>query len=682
MESEPERAIREALGAAERQYRERRYEQARGLLGRAIELARALGPGAIAAARKSCGLSVRPAYCREGELPAHPRLAALLERRSVVLQRLGELAPSLADARAMVDAEPFNARGYLRAGRVCEEMGDNRRAYDWFSRGLRRAVEAERRYSIRANRAVLDELASRKRTAKARHLARQRDATPGGALPGDSALPGAPLKPPAKRPTTASSFYGARPTNDPLQRLPSELLAHILTMLPLPDIVTCLRVSSAWHQFISSTAELFQDVATRPHLTLEQLKSVFKLVDSSRRARANKLLNSLKIASCKKAEEKHILTAVLTKRDVSFASLELHFSSVNISDLTKFLQIPRIQHNFRHLRSLKVSCGLVPYHEEILVDSLPCLESLEIVFDAFELNHQKLAYQVKTGTFSNLKNLRMINIDTKPNTFLPFQRLLGKFTSLQNLTIIGFDLTSINNNGTNIFQNMHDLHTVHFENNDNFNFRKFLLNYDLLHFTNLQNLVLKEKPNRTSSNIQHLSNIELHYLQNILQNLVYLNLSNSLISFQGLKKILRICGDSLQVLQISNCPNLVFKRGPYRTFIDGGFFDVEEFLNLTPNLKKLNLSQSTDFNDYSTTLLINSLRKSGGWDSLVHLDLSFNEIATFKILELLKLLKLESIKLHGFCINSDSIKLMESNYGVKVDYQPQQLPPVRNYRPY
>ncbi|ODQ62340.1 hypothetical protein WICANDRAFT_60401 [Wickerhamomyces anomalus NRRL Y-366-8] len=679
-----EDVVATALEVGNKQFKLQKYDECVKIYSKAIELVESLSQKTILKLRKSYGLTERPAYLKQGENVNHPKLLTLLDNRAAAYEKLQNYQQAVQDSQRAVSIEPFNAKGYIRMGKLMLFMKKETKAYEVFSKGVKRIEYGVTKYGIKVNPNLLQHLKAQKQqlTSKLNEQkaqVKESERYPDIKRASESlvrSVSGSSQE--RKRAKTSSSLNPKGSSQlsrsfDLLLWLPIEIITHIFSHLPLKDVLNCLLVSPEWNHTLSRIPALFNNISISRFASLKQVQSCFSLLLKSRRSSHIKALDHFRLHSIRRTDERQILNFILNKSSICFTGdVDFSFLDVTTEQLVDCLKRNSVAlRKLETLKHLKLSCVLVPTAEESLLELLPNLESFELIRVPDNKRPSTLRrYQANDHTFPNLKKLTLVgDIKSKYPSIPFFDHFLNQvqsFPNLKSLTIVGYDFQTLNTASRefNFLQNLPKLQSLVFENNDNFNLSTFFKSHDLLEFKELKKFALREREIRYS---EHLMHYDSFYLSRIFQNLRILDLTGSSITWQGLSKILKVCGSSLQQLSIGYCQNVIFKKGPFRVHVNGGFFDFENFFKWCPNLQVLYLNQSTDFNDYSLTQMVTALKQQELFKNLKLLDLSFNEVSGYKLLDLVKVLKIESLILHGLDIHTETIKLMESSYCKKVE---------------
>lgn len=684
--------VAQALEIGNKQFKLQKFEEAIKIYSKAIELADSLSQKSLSNLRKSYGLSDRPIYLKSDDKLQHPKLVTLLDSRAAAHEKSKNFQLAMQDCQRAVSTEPYNAKGYIRMGKLLLLMKKERKAYEVFSKGVKRIEYGIAKYQMKVNQNLFQHLQSQKNMIKSQLTSQSKLASHSEALNNHpDIMKASDIKSLARTSSNSSqdvkrlksstsTLDSSVPSQsqqhiilDIVQLLPLEVISRIFGFLTLKDILNCLLVSHSWNHTLTRIPSLYNTISISRFATLKHIQSCFALLLKSRRHCHIKSLGQLKMHLTRRTDERQILNFILNKSDICFTGLlDIGFLDVSTVQLIDCLDSNKFAlKKLKDLKELKLTCVQVPTAEEKLLEFLPNLESLELVRSPDNTRSSTLKnYVLDNRTFPNLRSLTLVgDIRSKYPTvpfFNFFLRTSHSFPNLTSLTIVGYDFNTLNttNREFNFLQKFPKLRSLVFENNDNFNLQTFFKSYDLFEFKDLRKFALREREIRHS---EQLLNYDSFYLSRIFQKLSVLDLTGSSITWLGLSKILKVCGDTLQQLSIGYCQNIIFKKGPFRVHINGGFFDFEHFFSWCTNLQVLYLNQATDFNDYTITQMVNALKEQENFKKLKLLDLSFNEISGYKLLELVKVLSIENLILHGMDIHSNTIQLMETKYCKKVE---------------
>ncbi|CCH43011.1 hypothetical protein BN7_2558 [Wickerhamomyces ciferrii] len=692
--SDVEDVVGKALEIGNKQFKLRKYEDAIKLYTKALQVAHALDQKTIIKLRVAQKLKPRPAYLKDGDKVNHPKLTTILDSRAAAYEKTDNLRLALDDSVKAVSFEPYNAKGYIRTGKILIMMKKDKKAFDTFTKGIERINRGIEKFGIQVNPNMLQYLKEQKQKLENKLDQANKQSKSNTTSPIEIKTARKMLEDPIssqdrkrlkKSPSASTSTLSQsqnqsnlqsqeeRKQLDPLIWLPLELTTEVFSLLNLKDIIRSFTVSRLWCETLSRSPLLLNDIVIPRFATLKHVQSCFELLTKSRRSSSIKSLNSLQMRSIRRMDERQIMNIVLNKSPLIYTgSLNFNFLDITTEQLVECLQGNRSSlKRLERLKNLRITCVMIPKAEEKLLDLLPHLESLEIT-RAPDNNRPSSfkKYDIILQRYKNLKTLTLVGDLKQKYPSIPFSNLfttrVSLIPNLTSLTIVGYDFNTLNNTnvGFNFLQNVPNVQSLVFENNDNFNLATFLKSHDLLEFKNLRKLAIREKEVRYS---EHLLNIDSFYLYKIFGKLKILDLTGSSISFQGLGKILRVCGNSLIQLSIGYCQNIIFKKGPFRVHINGGFFDFDDFFEWCPNLQVLYLNQATDFGDYAITQMVSALKEKKVVRHMKLLDLSFNEASGYKLLELLQYLTPQNLYLHGMDINAGTLKLMNTKFGINVE---------------
>jgi len=684
--------VASALEVGNKQFKLQKYEESIKIYSKAIGLAESLSQKELLKARRTYGLSDRPAYLKAEDKIHHPKLITLLDSRAAAYEKLQDYQKAIQDSQKAVSLEPYNAKGYIRMGKLLLSMKKEAKAYEVFSKGVKRIEYGVSKYKMQVNQNLFKHLESQKQNLKEQSKERERQQVQKETKPqrhpdiikasetrglartnSTSSQDKKRVKTLTSRIITREATPLSQKSFDPLQYLPLEITTRIFDLLNLKTVLTCLRVSNYWNYTLSRIPSLYNNISISRFATLKHIQSCFELVLKSKRHSHIKSLQYLKVHSTRRTDERQILNYILNKSPICFTgSLDFSFVDVTTEQLFDCINGSRtLQKKLENLKQLKLSCVLIPGAEEKILEFLPNLESLELIKIPQNIRPSSLRrYESSEKSFRNLKKLTLIGDIKHEYPTVPFINLFldpsRPFSNLESLTIVGYDFNSMNvaSREFNFLQGLSKIQSLVFENNENMNLSIFLKSHDLLEFKDLRKFAMRENKIRYS---EHLLNYDSFYLNKIFQNLNVLDLTGSSITWHGLSKILRVCGEKLVQLSIGYCQNIIFKKGPFRAHVNGGFFEFENFFTWCPKLQVLYLNQATDFNDYALTQMVTALKQQEGFKTLKLLDLSFNELSGYKLLDLVKAMSIEYLVLHGLDIHLETTKLMEKKYCKKVD---------------
>lgn len=648
--------VQRVLALAAAQFQRTNYKACLRLYTQAISYAQSLDQQSVQRLRRRYALTERPSYSSTSCVLNHPRLVAMLDSRAATLTKLNRLGDALKDAEMAVKVEPFNAKGYIRCGKLFQLMGNDDEALQVYVRAMKMLEVGRDTFKIKVNDALYTVLRQN------RDLIRQKLN---------------PFEPPPRKriKTTATTIARTARTAaikkslDPLDYLPLELINTVLSTVPLKSALRCRQISSRWNELVPKL-QLFNNLKLSPYVGFKEVSNCFRLVHISKKDTHIKRIQRLVIPSMGITDEVRILKHILSSEIQVMDTLDLSLVDTNMQQLIEILLQGNHHNATQHLKNIRISCMLIPRYEERLLQLMPNLQNITIVSS----NSKKQLALPRTHTpptlqFINLRQLTLIGDLKRKHPLIPFESLFMKDASNQiphvtSLIIVGFDFSHLNSqNGTyNFLQHFSQVRTLVFENNATFTLRTLLKSHDSVKLPHLKKFVFREPE------VKYIEGLQLYhedYLTNFFGQLQILDLTGSCISYPGLLKLLTVCGSALKHLSIGFCSNILFQRNRFTQVIPpGGYFNFEQIGTLAPLLESLYLNQSTDLGDLALDQFTSAISLRGHFRKLTMLDLSFNnDINGYKLLDLLKALgSLSMLVLHGMDIRPETIKVIEQRY--------------------
>jgi protein DIA2 len=669
--------IQKVMDVAQRQFKEQNYTDCLKLFSRAISYARSMDQETIAEVRKSYGLKERPSYLKETHMMHHPKLVSMLDCRAAVLEKLNKLEDALEDATMMVRVEPFNAKGYLRSGKILQKMEDMKKALKSYEEGLTMLKVGRHQFKLKLNESMYKILKDQKTILKNKivydleqtHTIKENSTLASVLFITETTQGKAAAEGPKRKKHKADSTEPPQKPLDPLDYLPLEIIHRILSLMPLKYALRCRQISRNWNSLVPELP-LFNDICMCPYVTVKDVSNCFQVLERSKKGSVHKKIQRLHIPSMSVNGERGILSQILQKSKVMITdTLDLTFMDITMQELVESFRLSdNVKSVLSHLKHLRLTCVFVPRYEEQLLEYLPFLQSITVVpAPTRKASALPKSYTASASIYPELRDLTIIGDLKKRYPSVPFEHFFtttasGQLPNLRSLVVVGYDFSKLNSmNGTfNFLQSFPELHTLVFENNRSLALSTLLKSHDVVRLSKLTKFVFREPEVR---NIEGLQVYELDYLRNIFGHLQVLDLTGSSISYPGLIKLLSVCGGSLKHLSIGFCSNIVFKRGRFtRDELLGQYFNFDSVAKLCPNLESFYLNQSMEFGDYSLTEMTQAITLKNGFPKLRLLDLSFNNLSGYKILELVKAKKLHNLILHGVNIQPETIKVIEKVY--------------------
>ncbi|KAG7800487.1 hypothetical protein KL929_000026 [Ogataea haglerorum] len=566
---------------------------------------------------------------KKGETHWRSKLGLLLDSRAACYQKLGDLDAALQDARQQLALEPYKCKSYLRASKIHSLAGRNKDALEVLEAGIRRLERGKVKYGSRLQ---INERLFEKMRAESVQL-RQKVLS----------------DPPAKRRKVKSY--------DPLDYLPFELQATILSHLDQPSILNCILVSRKWKQSIENMPRLLHSPVLKRQLSLKDFVKFLNFC-RSRQCRSFETLS----LSLRAAEESSMLKQLLSS-GFEVKKLNLSLANHDNFELAKLLSnITTGRKMFAGLKELSLSLPVVENGAgmtELLGFLGPDMTRLNIVItdlvvsklvrrEPSKINlpqlsrlaivvrpklHEKLNKRLMRVLFANLtadnvQSLQLINCDTEAATMekmlLRLERLEHFLAECCGALTLGDYLRWLSRNRLR-----------------------------------LESLAVRESTlQRPSSSV---SDTDLRFLARLKS----LSLENTSLNFHQLFLLLQSTNHQLRHLKLKANYKLIFARSAFDTRVPNVTtrpVNFREFLQAVPQLESLALVQCTNLTDSALRSLSTEMVNTSCPKGLKMLDVSANEVSGVGIIDLFQRprswLRLDQLLAHGCDLHPDTLSLL------------------------
>lgn len=571
--------------------------------------------------RERMGLTSQPST---GKL-FHPKLISLYDFRLTAYLQLLEYRKAHSDALKMLDLQPYGVKPYIKLGVILSSQGRYLDAYHIYNRGLK---AVEQNSNINISKSLLAELQRQKQLVKNK-------------LRRTSSQDTRCSKRPRLTNQVLQEVYHKKSSHDFVSKLPLELLSLIFRQIPMKELLQMTIVCKLWRTKILQLGELF----TTFHISRPISTSEFNYFHSflSRSSRPGYVRHLEVLSINKVANEAYALRSLCSNKvKLAITNLVLRLWELDLLQLIEHLRNAGGKFCGR-ICLANFSISTVPLIEHHLVRLLPNLSSLLLLFinghsnlerskiripNQYSLEVAKLNTALEFPKFTNLK--RLLLIAKKGQRYFPKRIPLdilfenNCLPSLCELTIVGFDwdlVSSPNSCGRKILT-LPSLEMLFLEQNRAL-YLNHLANYS--HIPNLKKLVFRE--------INTIPEPLIHFPD--FGQLTNLDLYNSGRPFTDLMTILDVVGFQLKTLNIGG-NNITGFSGLNSTDV---ITDLETFVMAVPHLQSLLMPlvscTDTNFKHFKNTIKTLQARDEAIFSNLGTLDLSFNEITTYGLLNFL-----------------------------------------------
>ncbi|WLF78574.1 DNA-binding SCF ubiquitin ligase subunit dia2 [Lodderomyces elongisporus] len=639
-----------------------------------------------------------------------PPLSTLLDQRAAVYEKLGQHDLALRDARSIIEKEPANCKGYLRAGKLLTLQNKKFEAYKLYQEGLYVIDKLSKEARVEVNEKLFASLKQQYRflnselkqqskksnvlkSSSSRTLSQSSSnsrtlSQSSSSFTSASTLLSRSTSSLSSRSTSRSSSVISKrsqdspsPANvkrlriclDPIRILPSEVVAQIFTHVSDAQLLRCLLVSKSWYKALTSFPWLFT-FNCKMLITLEEFRLGVRFMKQSASHSTSKQIKHVKINHVAKQKLAHVLSTLVTEPHFPIYSLDIADSSLNLQLLYAILSKHSWRlNNFQQLKKVRLGINCSMKYPHVLLKLFAKLEELEITILKPENSSMnlvpitdkrfKILKETPVQTQYTLKKLCLINhskllrnegVAITAQTYSPFPVLLDhSFPNLEELTLVSFQFANHLPQFGYFVSQLNCLKSMYLENNDGLDLLTLLqmfLNYKpsfkLKHFT--------FRESRISSSIS-LQQISETYLTQF-KHLETLDLYGNCLSTKGLYKLLKVCGKTLASLNLGNANYYSFEMHSQRKL------ELGKITQYCPLLTTLCLS---DMNIDAMAML--HLTKSISQSNLClrNLDLSFNAFDGMDLLRFLGVLEkrllepLETLVVHGMSIQKDTLEYVK-----------------------
>lgn len=638
----------EKLGLAVVYFNNARYEKAISIYNELEDAYNSLGPALLKQLRADAKM-----YNLASIAPIHPNLPKVLDQRAATYEKLGKLAKAQSDALTLIARDPLNCKGYLRLGKLYEKKGDASRALSTYAQGIAKIKAAFKLSKIKPPPKLYQALKESHDRLKVKSSTPPVDENSDQARKRSSITTIAP----------ADSKRNRVIRRDPFELMPLEIIEMVFRHLPLSCILQCHLVCQNWYNSLVQLPSLYR-LDCRLGITPLQFESGVRLVKRISSRTHSKLINSIKIKNANNLER--CLRCVITEPGLSFRDMDISDRQLSLSLWIHLLsKTGWTTQNFRRVSRLSVGLVSLLSYANVLLGIFPNLKRLRVLILRSNMDREALNIISTEKAFKKylqmeshelLEELVLVNHPKLnrekqsaipgPTTYLAVPPYLNHtFPRLVDLTIVNYDFENRLPQLGEFFIKTHQLRRLWFENNLSITLLEFfqlLKNYQP--GFQLEGLTFRERDIPRATNMVEFTNGDLQQLYGLQSLDVY----GSLLTTQGLKKLLRLCGKQISSLQLGNCCHVRWPQDVIGQ--QQHVLQWKSLFKLAPNLQRLGVMNSLI--DQFTLSMLSQLEEPHHLDEL---DLSF--CSNIKGVGLLYLLQypVKKLRLNGVEIDSQTI---------------------------
>lgn len=581
----------------------------------------------------------------------HSKYITLLDCRSACYLKLNDPTKSLDDSLKMIEIDPYNCKGYLRATKIYIEIKDQQNALEILNKGFNKIKRAKEKYKDRFS---VSESLFNKMFEQKQELQKY-------------------VKEVKRRKLEANSK-----TTDPLLFLPAEVLAEIMKNLNQTDILKCLLINHNWNDFIIHSPQLFQHISLTKHIKKPSFNHFIRFINKIKKQRY-KYFKSFELICGN--NEKYILESFFKDGFIT-DKLTLALESMNNIQLLSILGKNGLL-LFQKLRHLHLQLSMLTDKNNTintLIKHVSNLQSLALVILSFDIRSQIQSIQDSANIIKH-DHLKNLNLTIMPNAEesrfnKPVIQQFIKSNLFPNLKHLKLCRANIETEDFEIFLPP-GLETLILEDNPGISLENIL-----------NTLMEKRAINDIGGSLKILritetgTTLEGKYerwqdeLSNcgILKNLQELIIRNSRINAKMLDKILKATNGKLQRFHLIMNHDLLFKKSSFGLEPIGGYVNIETLVHGIPSVEELSFIECQDFTNTSLIELSSSMIRFNKPRQLKYLNLSLNKINGVGLVELFNRqgswLRLNTLVILYCDVNPDSVKyLLKKQYCKKVDYK-------------
>lgn len=645
----------------------------------------------------------------------HPKMSNVLDCKAAVFEKLGQSGEALLCAERIMEIDPLNCKGYLRACKLHLKKNETVQGYKCLQRGIYFIERAREKHRVDVSDKLLGQMKSQYRSINQYLKAEKKtEKTEKKEEKGEEVLKAdfAPLKV-----GKASSFAGfqhkldlmlplkraqstgtktpkrVRSDKDFMARLPPEVVEWIFALGSRSTLLKCHLVCLGWYHTLTAIPRLYKDIFTLKHrVTASEYFQGLRLMKKVLLFLYGKSIHSLSLWSTfnlvnfGRILENIISDSSLRLRKLVLVNQDLCFEFL-LNKVAKcgwkFDALATVEHlrlglnsslpsveavlalfpNLKALDVLVIDCVLHGTNKHLLpLDT----ERTEAFLENARVTHAKLEsliYVNHPGLTREFQSARQSDrtYSAKP----PFLHL--QMDSLTKLTAVNLDFKGLQLQWGNFLSASPHLKELYLENNDDMDVKQLLTVLRLYEpGFRLSALTIREKPHNVSYSMAELDSEGLL----CLFSLASLDIYGCSLSCRGLIKLLHVAnhGSRLVSLNIGNSNFVYFRKDKFTTGHEVlNFLDV---FAVVPGLKSLYLHE-LDLDNLSMKYLHQELVKETGYAEcpLRFLDLSFcHQIDGIGLMNLMNAaysqpnrestLHLDELVLDGLDFNKETLGLL------------------------
>lgn len=659
--------------------------------------------------RKHYNLSANPVV---GRL-VHPKLSSVLDARAATFEKLEQFDLAFKDAEAILKMDPLNCKGYLRCGKLLLKQEKLVDAYKCYQRGVYYIEKAVEKHKVSISEKLFAQLKAQYKKVNG-HLKEQmkgqskkslkHSLTPTSEVVKAKSFSSNSLQRklddmlPLKRSKSLDDHKASKKrksTQDPVYRLPHDVIELIFSLLPTRSLLRCHHVSKDWYQTLTSMPRLYKNIFALKHrVTAPEYFQGVRLMKKILMYLFTKSVGSVKIWSTLNAMHLgRILENIITDKTLNLSRLEIMSPDLCYELLVKTLDkakwdisaLQSVEHVrfgfnssisnpqvFLKLFPQLLSLDLLIFHNTLRalnkhILPLDMSKSDAFIAEAKANNNPNMLESLLFVNHTGLtKEFQKVRPGRSTYTVVPgFLDIL--FTNLKKLTVVNFDFTNLEVQLGNTLARNSNVKEIYLENNEGLSLKQFLTVVRLYEPAfKLEKLTVREKPADQSYSMVELDIEGL----NSLHDLKHLDVYGSSLSCRGLLKLLSVAnqGSRLRSLNIGKSNFIYFRKDKFITGHD--VLEFEQIFRLAPGLQSLELNE-LDLDNLSMRLLHTDLVKITGYADcpLKKIDLSFcHQVNGVGLMNLVNAsyshqdgtssLQFEELILHGIDINKETISLL------------------------
>ena len=585
----------------------------------------------------------------------HKNYSNVLDCLSACYVKLNNVEKALKCAKIMIHVDLYNPKGYLRLNKVYLSINETFKAYEVLKKGYTKIRQFK---NSNQNGKINESLYEQLKT----ELKKQKDISTSNAQ--------------------KSKEIELPKCQDPLQKLPIDIINLIFKQFPLSFNIQCLTVSSYWHDLLIGSTNIFDDITLKKNIRKQSFEKCLKFIikHNQKKKMQSIFINSINIEphdSC----ENSILSLFFGRKNIQVNHLSITLNSCNYHALYNYMKV-----NFSllsNLKSLKLNIPLIineTSNLEILLRECYNLSNLVLIISKFDNRSKK-----STGIGVHLESLKSLSISVDPNAtnnklnnILLDDFLLGNhFPRLQSLTLsrVNIQPTTLS---TIISPYLKSIELDHIPNVSTVQICECLLRKSISNKDgNLNTLKVVETETENSLTLSHNNWFNSFHQTKIFSNLSTLMLRNSGITPNLLNDILKSTNCNIKNLHLVLNSNLVFENklssSNNQPSPTNGYCQITDIIEKIPRIQQLSLVGCPRFNNLTLKEMIQYSHNNHCFDDLNYLNLSMNKIdgdTLIKIFNRPNNLRLQKLVIQYCQIDPDTVHYIRTQkLSLSVDYK-------------